>query len=392
MIKRNIQTVHERNAIIANIIGALQERSHFLIMGHRNPDEDCIASMVAFALIVSKFSKKADLYIGDQLHDHFQYLLNICAHNGIYCCGPVSAREESIDAIVFCDTPKPSMVSSDPQIDALREKPGILKIEIDHHLETDSSYIGDEGHCLVAEANSSSELVGLIALKLRKRGDLLKKYNIHEVLSRNVVLAVLTGIISDTNMGQYIKSRRARRYYEMFTGLYNSLLMKETTKESNLMNKEEIFREIQRLSTVEEECFQYINAKKRFSESIGYVVLDRHDMEHLARRFDKDTIVSVSRAIADSLAEESSRLGLIAYDDTASSNLIQFRLRRSQRYKSFDVRKVLELFSIADGGGHEGAIAFRISGSRIDDLERFVNDLVSGIGSAITGRGMKPSN
>ena len=290
---------------------------------------------------------------------------------------------DPIDTIVVCDTPKFSMVDAGPPIDSLLNNPGILKIEIDHHLGADSNYIGDDGYCLVTEANSSSELVGLTALKLRKRTDILKKYNIQNLLSRNVILSVLTGIIGDTNMGQYIKSKRQRRYYDIFSSLYNHLLMKETTKETNLMNKDDVFREIQRLSAVEEECFRYIDAKKKFSELIGYVVLDRNDMDYLNRRFDKDTIISVSRSIADNLAEESTRLGFIAYDDSHNSNLIQFRLRRGRGYKSFDLRRVLELFSIEDGGGHEGAIAFRIASSRVDDIEGFVEKLVSGIKQAM---------
>ena len=58
MNKKSIQTIHEKNRIIDNIINALQEKNHFLFLGHQNPDEDCIGSMVAFALIVGKFSKK----------------------------------------------------------------------------------------------------------------------------------------------------------------------------------------------------------------------------------------------------------------------------------------------------------------------------------------------
>jgi len=379
MAKRAFETIFEKNKIIDNIINALHERQHFLILGHKIPDEDCIASMVAFALIVSKFSKNAYIYFSETVHDHFQYLLNICTHNAIHCCGPIDSNNKSIDTIVTCDVPKPSMVDSNPQIDSLMNNPDILKIEIDHHLGADSKYIGDDGFCLVTEATSSSELVGLLALKLRKRADLLQRYHIHNPLSRNVILSVLTGIVGDTNMGQYLQSRRQKRYYDIFSNLYNNLLIEETTKETNLMNKDDVYREIQRFSAVEEDCFFYIDERKKFSGSIGYVVLGKSDMDYLTRKFDNDTIVSVTRSIADHLAEESSRLGLVAYDDSNNSNLIQFRLRRSQGFKIFDVRRVLEIFSIGDGGGHEGAIGFRIVRDRISDIGGFVEKLIAGI-------------
>ena len=87
-----------------------------------------------------------------------------------------------------------------------------------------------------------------------------------------------------------------------------------------------------------------------------------------------------AKTIADKLAEESSRMGLIAYDDVGNSNLIQFRMRRGRSYKSFDLRRVLDIFSIEDGGGHEGAIGFRIDRNKIyDDIEGFVEKLVSDI-------------
>lgn len=378
-MKQSIETIHERNRIINNIIDAFQHREQFLILGHKNPDEDCIASMVAMALIVSKFSKKAGVYLSENVHEHFQYLLDICRHNAIKCSENITTGGRGVDTIVICDTPKPSMVDSTPEIDILLADPKILKIEIDHHLGADSQYIGDEGYQLVTEANSSSELAGIIALKLNKRSELLQGYNISNTLSRNIILSVITGIVGDTNMGQFVKSRRQRAYYNVFSDLYNVLLERETTKASNFTNMDQVFHEIQRLSTGEEKCYQFMYDRKKSSRSIGYIVLDRGDMERLAGEFDADTIVAVSRSIADQLAEESGRLGLVVYDDFPLTALYQFRLRRSQGYKTFDVRKILEAFSIRDGGGHEGAIGFRIPRDQIADIGAYVRELIDGI-------------
>jgi nanoRNase/pAp phosphatase (c-di-AMP/oligoRNAs hydrolase) len=379
MNKQAIETIHEKNRIVDNIINALREKNHFLFLGHKTPDEDCIGSMVAFALLTGKFSRKATIYLSENMHEHFQYLLNICKHNAITCMGSSGRLEGPVDVIVVCDTPKPSMIDASPQILAMLEDDAILKIEIDHHLGADSEYIGDEGYRMVTEATSSSELVGLIAMKISKRTDLIQRYNIQNPLSRNVILAVLTGIVGDTNMGQYIKSKRQKRYYDMFSNLYSSMLARETTKDSNFMNKDEVFREIQRLSAGEEQCYGYIFSRKKFSKYIGYIVLGKADMDYLYGRFDGDTIVSVTRSVADHLAEESAYLGLVAYDDTGHSGLIQFRMRRGQNFKTFDLRKVLEIFSIEDGGGHEGAIGFRVRSGSVDDINRYAENLVAGI-------------
>ena len=90
--------------------------------------------------------------------------------------------------------------------------------------------------------------------------------------------------------------------------------------------------------------------------------------------------------MADELAEESGWLGLVGYCEPQDGvELVQFRLRRSRRYKRFDVRRVLEMFNFTDGGGHEGAIGFRLPRDGIPNLGEFVNNLVQGIDEAARG-------
>ena len=125
-------------------------------------------------------------------------------------------------------------------------------------------------------------------------------------------------------------------------------------------------------------------ARKRSTPSVGYVVLNTDDMALLRKLCDNETMVSVSRAVANALADESEKFSLIAYpDDPGVSDLVQFRMRRSRSYRGFDLRRVLELFSIENGGGHEGAIGFRIPKKDLNDPERFVAELLSGIESAV---------
>jgi nanoRNase/pAp phosphatase (c-di-AMP/oligoRNAs hydrolase) len=383
MKKKVIETIHEKNEVISNILNVIDERDDFLIVGHSSPDEDCVASMVSMGLLLKKFSKNVDVYISDTIHEHFQYLLNICTYNSIGCLNDIVEPDDGFKAVIICDTAKPSMVDLPDFGKKLMEDDSVVKIEIDHHIGGDSAYIGDKGYCLVTEATSASELVGLLALKLRNREDLIERYNIAAPLSRNLVLSILTGIVGDTNMGKFIKSKREKRYYDIFSNLYSTLLKRETTKETNFSTMDEVFSEIKSLSSDEEQCFHYFNDRKKFSSSMGTVFLSSKDMKNLSEKFESDTIISVSRSITDSLAEESGKLGLVAYDDSANSGLVQFRLRRSQKYKIFDVRKVLEIFSITNGGGHEGAIGFRLERKEIDGLDAYISDLITGIERAL---------
>ena len=386
MKKKNIETIHEKNRIINNIFDSIESGQDFLILGHKNPDEDCISSMVAFALILSKFNKPVKLYLSDHVHEHFQYLLNICKYNSIDIHYSDDFNTDIVDTIVICDTAKPSMIDATPAITSLLTKKSIRVIEVDHHVGADSEYSGNEGFCLVNEASSACELIGLIGLKLCNREDLLIRYNISDPFSRNFVLSILSGIIGDTKMGKYLKSRREIKYYRIFSTMYNNLLQKETVKKSNFSDKNQVFDELVRLSKIEEECFNYIIARKKFSDSIGYIVMNQESMDYLFRECGNDTIISVIRTIADILAEESGKLSLIAYyDNPERSDLVQFRVRRSENFKKYDVREILKIFAIENGGGHEGAIGFRFPKKQIKDIGEFIDKFIVRVEQEISG-------
>jgi len=376
MIKQKIHTIHEKNIIVDNIITTLVENKGFLICGHTSPDEDCISSMVAFSLLVNRFDKFSQIYIGGKVPENLDYLLQICRYNSIKILHNRSKISESIDTIVICDTPKPSMLDINSKIKALM-KTDILKIEVDHHLGGDSEYIGDEGYRLVTEASSAAELIGFLAMKLSKKKEILSKFMISDPFSRNFVLAIITGIVGDTNMGQYLKSKSEKKYYDIFSNMFNNLLMKTTVKEKNFSRIDQVFEELQKHTEMEEQCFKFVFQKHEMTNSIGYVVLNKKDAKKLFRDFDEETIITVSRSVANELAEKSGKLSLIAYyDDLNRSNYIQFRMRRSHSFKTFDLREVLKIFSIENGGGHEGAIGFRIPRDSIKDLKGYVKNLV----------------
>jgi len=385
MTKKTIDTIYEKNLISQRIIDSLIEKEDFLILGHKNPDEDCIGSTVAMGLLLAKFSKNVYIYQGFPIHDHFQYLLKICRYNNITLLSKGDSLPEAVDVIITCDTPKPSMLDIPRDGESLIKDQSIQKIEIDHHLGADSDYIGDRETCLVTEASSASELVGYLALKIRNKKELLDSYNIEEIFTRNFVLAILTGIIGDSKMGNFLKSRREKKYYSIFSTLYNSILSEETVKETNLANMQEVFTEIQKLSNDENECSEILLEKSSTTDYFGKVIMSPDDMEKLFARFNTDTVVSTTRGVADLLAEKSGHIGfVIYYDNPDRSDLIHFRMRRSKKFKNYDLREVLSSFSIENGGGHEGAIAFRIPRGEVEDINRFTEDIITAVTKQIS--------
>ncbi|TVR33412.1 MAG: diguanylate cyclase [Spirochaetaceae bacterium] len=375
--KHDIPTIAEKNRVVNNIIDALVSRKRFLVIGHQNPDEDCISSMVSIGLLLSKLAKPVLLCTAPEIPVHFRYLLEICRYNSIDVNTRCDGVDEAVDTLIICDSAKPSMIESNPTIDQLMADPRILKIEIDHHLDTDSRYSGDEGFCLVAAASSAAELIGYLGCKLSLRRDVIREYDIDEVFSRNMVLAVLTGIVGDTQMGKFIKSKKERRFYNIFSGMFNRLLSQKTTKQSNFYNMEQVYSELRSLSASQKELYTELFERRTRSDSVAYIALDARESQGVYSRFDIDTVVSVARAIADELAEESGKLSLVAYyDHTNSSDLVQFRMRRSESFKELDLRSMLSELNLKNGGGHEGAIGFRVPKGELEDFSAFVTQLI----------------
>ncbi len=371
LVKREIPTVARKNRIIANVVKALDERDSFLIFGHKLPDEDCVSAMVSFGLLASKFNKKAAVALGKQVPDSCRFLLNICQYNSIHVIDADGPPPTGYSSIVIVDTPKPEMIDRGPAYEGLFRDPSILKIEIDHHLESDSTYAGDPGHRLVMGASSSCEIVGLLAYKMYRDRALMDRYQIAELFTRNIVLSILSGIIADSRMGKYLKTRREKWFYAWFSSLFERLLAEKTRSGSgNFSSKEQVYEALASLTEHEKDCYELLSSKARTVGGLRYVALDEDESAGIFSAYGSDTVAAVSRATVDRFAEESGRLGLVAYYDApGNSDFVQFRLRRSQSFGDLDLREAIVRLGIENGGGHPGAVGFRIPKRDVGDFD-----------------------
>jgi diguanylate cyclase (GGDEF)-like protein len=377
--KVDITSIAEKDRIEESVANELESRDYFLIIGHRDPDEDCLASMVAFALLASKFGKTPALVLGTAVQDNYGYLISICRYNSII----VIHEEAKLTAfraltqgrtglaLVLVDTPKPSMIDRSELYEALRADPSVVKIELDHHLETDSAYFGDPGYRLVYEASSTCEIIGRLALRLSEDKALMARYQIEELITRNLALAVLSGMVSDSQLGRYLKNERVRRSYVRISSIFECVLARTTRSGSgNFSSKEELFAALAALSHDEDACFAFMASGAKTVGAVRYAVLDEASSAKLFAKYGNETAVSVSKALVDKLAEASGKLGLVGYyDDPVSSPFVQFRLRRSQSFNKLDLREALSRLGVENGGGHPGAIGMRIERGSITDIE-----------------------
>jgi diguanylate cyclase (GGDEF)-like protein len=345
--KTALTSIAQRNRIIQRIFDLIDRNNNFLIIGHKQPDEDCISSMISMGLLLRNFHKKVSLLIPRRLNRKYQYMINISRYNSLDILYNDEEIQEDFSVIFFMDTPKPDMREQFPRDRELLNS-SIIKVEVDHHLQADSGYLGDEDFRLVDDAASASELVGILAIKLQKQNKLVKKYNIHDLFTRNFVLAVLTGIVGDTKMGQYLKTRKERMYYKLFSNLFNDLLVKKTRQNSkNFSSMKDIFKEMQKLSLGEDECYALMKEYNGISiKNINAVVIGKKEMAPINGLFDNETVVTVARYLADELAEACGVMGMVAYVDRGEENpLVQFRIRRSQDFNALDLRKIIEVLN-----------------------------------------------
>jgi nanoRNase/pAp phosphatase (c-di-AMP/oligoRNAs hydrolase) len=386
--KREIATIAEKNRIAANIIGEIERLDTFILVGHQNPDTDCIASLAAIGLLLRRADKDAVIYLPGPVSEHFNYLLAICKYNGIillYGGDEIPTYLERTDpdtkGLFLLDTPKPAMFSWNGPIEKMFKNPVVRKIEIDHHVQTDAVYAGDQGFCLVTEASSTCELIGYLVIKMMKKKNWHKK---EDAFFQNISLAILTGIVGDSSMGKYLKNKKEKMYYNLFSNSFDRYMEERTQKSVKKMSAENTFDVLQTFSVQDKKCFDRIMDVTIETGELFYAGLGKAESEELFDNYGNDRMVMVTKVAADTLAENSGKLGLVAYYDTLKpGGLVEFRLRRGSKYNALDLRKVLKKLKLDNGGGHPGAIGFRIPGENIADFGKFLAGLAEEINALI---------
>jgi nanoRNase/pAp phosphatase (c-di-AMP/oligoRNAs hydrolase) len=317
------------------------------------------------------------IYLPGPVGEHFNYLLAICKYNGIILLYGgdgiptyLDREDPGTKGLFLLDTPKPEMLSWNKPIEEMFNNPAVRKIEIDHHVQTDAVYAGDEGFCLVTEASSTCELIGYLVIKMTKKKNWRRK---GDVFTQNISLAILTGIVGDSNAGKYLKNRREKRYYDLFSNGFDRFLEERTQRPLKEISAAAAFDVLQSFSVQDKKCFDRVMGAKAETGSLFYAGLDQAESKELFDIYGHDRMIMVTKVAADTLAENSGKLGLVAYYDVSKPDgLVQFRLRRGSKYNALDLRTVLKKLKLNSGGGHPGAIGFRLPSGKVADLGRFL--------------------
>ncbi|MBQ7613146.1 MAG: hypothetical protein IJU92_08815 [Spirochaetaceae bacterium] len=356
-------SIGAKNKIIWRIVNIIMSNSSFLIFGHTFPDEDCVASLTAFGLLLRKFNKKVCIYLESAVQRPLQFLADIINYNNIDFYTDALAHIPKPDVIFVLDTPKPDMIACDAYGFQLLSDPSILKVEIDHHFDADAHTISSADFSLLIRASSTCEVIAHIMYKLSFRSEILQLYEIRELYSRNIVLSMLTGMVGDAKMGNYLLKKRDKKIFDYFFNWFNELLAKQRrSATSNIADAYEILHIINSLSASEHKVLNKVLEHSIYRPNIGASFMNKIESEQLFHISEYSQVINVVKTATNALAENAGLVGISAYyDPDIVSNKIQYRVRTSKAGNYINLLTILLDLKIEDGGGHPGAIAFRFT-------------------------------
>ncbi len=378
-------TLGRRNAVIGRIFELIFSKNRFLLLGHTYADEDCAASLVAFGLLLKKFKKDAVIYIEEPFNSQLEFLFGICNYNNIQVLIRAFPETENFDAVFILDTPKPDMIAVTGFGRRVLNDPAVPKIEMDHHFDADAEYSGDPDYRLTMQASSTCEIIAQVCAKLKNKPEILKQYGISELYSRNIILAMLTGMIGDAKLGNYLFKRRDKAFYEYFLKKFNTMLREKFYRNSgNISSIGEILDTVEAVSAEDGKVYTEIMNKAQYTGKTGFIVLNKEESDRINKAMEHSQFVGLIKKATDEIAEKANGIGISAYFDPPDvSDKIQFRVRVSQLLKGTDVRPILTTLGIKDGGGHPGAIGFRFPASEISDLNAYTEKVIRQTGTLL---------
>ncbi len=380
---------------LSQAIDLINSSSSFLFSGDIDPDS--VGSMLSLSLYLNQLDKKVFIIIPEPLGDNLDFFEKIIQYNSIGLLRnpkEIAAVKDEIEAVIFCDTANTKLVPYYSYIaeDILSKKPNV--IEIDHHFGADSEELTEYGTKLFRNANANTEIIGDILETLYNENP--ERPN--PFSQRNIILGLITGMLGDTVGGKVIHYKedydrwmeKLGKQLKIITRWRDSADNKraEDCKDSKFGDPKQILDYLNKLTEDQESCLNLLNSRIESKGNMGFLNLLPSTYEEVhgtCQPFESDWFVDIMGLLLNSVPEKSGHAGVIIFEgkNAEGEDCVFIKIRRAVEFSGVDLRtaegKIKELFGdlYMGGGGHSGAVSFRIH--RLEEkelLEKLENLLV----------------
>jgi len=264
----------------------------------------------------------------------------------------------------------------------LSKKPNV--VEIDHHFGADSEELTDYGIKLFRKANANTEIIGeILEMLYNKNPERPNPFG-----QRNIILGLITGILGDTTGGKVIHYKED---YNRWMGKLGEQLKSITRWRNSADNKRiedcrtskfgdptQILDYLNKVTRDQESILKSLNSHIESKGNTGFLSLLPSTYQKVNRTWssiESDWFFDIMGLLLSSVPEKSGYVGVIIFEgkNAAGENCVFIKIRRAINFSGIDLRtaegKIKELFGnlYMGGGGHAGAVSFRIH--RLDEKE-----------------------
>jgi len=358
-------------------VSVIQTNETFLFSADIDPDS--VGAMLSLALYLRMMGKQVYIVLSNSLGENLDHLEKMIEYNKIHTLrdqDEIAAVKDALDVVIFCDTANSKLVPFFSYISEHLLSKKLPVIEIDHHFGADSEKLADQAVTLYQYANATTEITGELLKKIHKKNpDLPHPFN-----QRNIVISILTGIMGDTMGGRVVPHKQS--YVQWVGTLGNKLKINTRWRKPNgvragddrkakFASPRQIQEYLTRLSGEQEKCVHGL--KKRMVEdgdveSLNLLNSTYSEVEEICRPFDSPWFAYILGFLLTQIPDSTAKVGLIYFHgkDAQDKDCIYIKMRRSGQYSGIDLRKIechlRDIFQdkYMGGGGHAGAVSFRI--------------------------------
>lgn len=363
---------------IHKAVSLIQNHETFFFSADLDPDS--VGSMLSLSLYLRLLGKKVYMVLADGLGQNLDFMSKIIEFNSIKVIPSeqdIVAVKDKVDVVIFFDTANTKLV---PLYSAICEhllSRDVPVVEIDHHFGADSEEMTEHGVKLFRQANANTEIVAELLSWLKESNpDFPNPFH-----QRNILLALITGLLGDTLGGKVVHLKEDYEYWmEMLGDSFQSMTRWRTAKDgrpaddekSKFGSSDQIFNYMNHLDDEKQLCIDLFTKKLDMEHGVACLnLLDSMycQVKDTCRPFDSDWFSEVRVFLMNMVPEQAGKVGIIYFNgkNAAGEDCIFIKMRRAVDYSGFDlreteqeIRRVFSEDNYMGGGGHPGAVSFRI--------------------------------